>query len=85
MLLLLLLLMLLPQFPRDTPALQKNKNGSLTLYISAAAPGPKGSLEYTNWLPSSPSPVYLILRVYGPKPEVFPDYKYQPPPFMKVK
>jgi len=73
------------QTPRDNAILQKNKDGSVTLYISADPPGPKGSLPYSNWLPSGPYQVYLLLRVYGPKAAVWPDYTYQPPPFIKIK
>jgi hypothetical protein len=67
------------------PLLRRNVDGSITIYISAEAPGPKGSLAYTNWLPSGPYQVYFILRVYGPQPAVWPNYTYQPPPFIKIK
>jgi len=71
--------------PRDSSGLQRNKDGSVTLYISADAPGPKGSLPYSNWLPSGPYQVYFILRMYGPEAAVWPDYTWQPPPFIKIK
>lgn len=45
------------QVPRDSKGLMANKDGGVTIYVSAAPPGPKGSLAYTNWLPSGPYPV----------------------------
>jgi hypothetical protein len=50
-------LLLLSQVPRDSKGLMANKDGGVTIYVSAAPPGPKGSLAYTNWLPSGPYPV----------------------------
>lgn len=49
----------------DTP-LQKNEDGSFTLYIQKESPGK--NLE-SNWLPAPSTRFYLILRSYAPKPE----------------
>lgn len=69
---------------QNTAGLQYNADGSLTVYISAAAPGAYGTLPYTNWLPSGPYPVSLVLRLYGPSADAVAG-QWQPPPIMKVK
>lgn len=50
----------------DTP-LQKNPDGSFTLYIQHESPGKD---KESNWLPAPAGPFYLIPRSYAPKPEV---------------
>jgi DNA sulfur modification protein DndE len=51
----------------DTPDLQKNGDGSFTLYIQSDDPGPG---RRSNWLPSPPSgKFYLIPRAYAPTQE----------------
>jgi hypothetical protein len=47
------------------PHLQKNADGSLTLYIQKDSPGAD---KESNWLPAPDGPIYLALRMYVPKP-----------------
>jgi hypothetical protein len=54
------------------PEMQKNPDGSLTLYIQKDSPGK--ALE-PNWLPAPKGPIYLVMRLYAPKetpPSVLP-------------
>ena len=55
--------------------LQKNPDGSLTLYASAKSPGKD---KETNWLPAPVGPFSLYLRCYAPKDEVI-HATWQPP------
>ena len=48
------------------PNLKKNADGSLTLYIQHASPGKE---KESNWLPAPNGPIYLVMRLYWPKPE----------------
>ena len=48
------------------PGLKKNADGSLTLYIQKASPGAD---KESNWLPAPNDPIYLVMRLYWPKPE----------------
>ena len=50
-------------------------DGSLVLYIGTESPG--AELE-SNWLPAPNGPFYMVLRLYGPKPEVL-DGSWTPP------
>ena len=50
-----------------TPGIVKAKDGSLTLYVQADKPAGK---DAANWLPAPKAPFYVILRAYGPKPEL---------------
>ena len=45
--------------------LKRNADGSFTLYLQHDNPGPERG---ANWLPTSPGPFYLIIRVYAPAP-----------------
>ena len=45
--------------------LKKNPDGSLTLYVQHESPG--GDRE-SNWLPAPNGPIYMVLRLYWPKP-----------------
>ncbi|MGA9011556.1 MAG: DUF1254 domain-containing protein [Acetobacteraceae bacterium] len=47
----------------DYSDLKKNADGSITLYLQTASPGPDLA---SNWLPAPPGPFYLILRNYAP-------------------
>ena len=54
------------------PAMKKNADGSLTLYIQKDSPGK--ALE-ANWLPAPNDTIYLVMRLYWPKdtpPSVLP-------------
>lgn len=55
--------------------LQKNADGSVTLYASSKSPGKD---KETNWLPAPSAPFSLYLRCYAPKQEVI-DASWHPP------
>jgi hypothetical protein len=61
--------------------LKKNNDGTITIYIQTASPGPD---QESNWLPSPPGPFYLIFRNYAPAPETTAGLKdlgtFQGPP-----
>lgn len=66
------------------PQLQKNADGSITLYIQKDSPGKD---REANWLPTPDGPMFLVMRLYWPKtepPSVFPLRKgtWQPPGIM---
>ncbi len=46
------------------PGLNKNPDGSVTLYIQNAPPGPN---KEANWLPAPGGPIYVVMRIYWPK------------------
>ncbi|MGH7118587.1 MAG: DUF1254 domain-containing protein [Acetobacteraceae bacterium] len=46
------------------PDLEKNPDGSVTLYIQNSSPGPD---KEANWLPAPPGPIYVVMRIYWPK------------------
>jgi len=48
------------------PNLKRNPDGSLTLYIQKDSPG---KAKESNWLPAPNGPIYLVMRLYSPKPE----------------
>ena len=48
------------------PAMKKNRDGSLTLYIQKDSPGKD---KEANWLPAPDGPIYLVMRLYWPKAE----------------
>jgi hypothetical protein len=45
------------------PAIQKNADGSLTLYIQKDSPG---ASKEANWLPAPNDQIYLVMRLYWP-------------------
>lgn len=54
------------------PSLNKNADGSLTLYIQKDSPG---KAKEANWLPAPDGPIYLVMRLYWPKsdaPSILP-------------
>jgi hypothetical protein len=54
------------------PAMQKNADGSLTLYIQKDSPG---AGKEANWLPAPNGEIYLVMRLYWPKtdaPSILP-------------
>ena len=48
------------------PNMKKNADGSLTLYIQKDSPGKD---KESNWLPAPNDLIYLVMRLYWPKPE----------------
>jgi hypothetical protein len=63
------------------PAMKKNADGSLTLYIQKDSPG---KAKEANWLPAPNGAVYMVMRLYWPKdspPSVLPpgEGTWQPP------
>ena len=68
------------------PDMKKNPDGSLTIYIQNASPGPD---KRANWLPAPAGPVYLVMRLYWPKekpPSILPAGKgdWKPPGVVKT-
>lgn len=55
--------------------LQKNPDGSLTLYIQKDSPGKD---KESNWLPAPNGPIYLVMRPYWSKKTVLQG-SWQPP------
>jgi hypothetical protein len=54
------------------PGMQKNPDGSLTLYIQKDSPG---KAKEANWLPAPDGPIYLVMRLYWPSttpPSILP-------------
>lgn len=47
------------------PEMKKNADGSLTLYIQKDSPG---AGKEANWLPAPDDKIYLVMRLYWPKP-----------------
>ncbi len=69
------------------PAMKKNADGSLTLYIQKDSPG---KAKESNWLPAPNDTVYLVLRLYWPKdtpPSILPpgEGAWNPPGVVAVK
>jgi hypothetical protein len=60
--------------------LQKNPDGSLTLYASATSPGAD---KETNWLPAPAAPFSLYIRCYWPNEEVI-NGSWKPPRVLRV-
>ena len=48
------------------PNMKKNADGSLTLYIQKDS---SGADKESNWLPAPNDLIYLVMRLYWPKPE----------------
>ena len=69
------------------PDMKKNADGSLTLYIQKDSPGAD---KESNWLPAPDGPIYLVMRLYGPKteaPSILPagEGTWKPPGIQLVK
>ncbi len=63
-----------------TPNLQKNTDGSISIYMARQLPP---GVPAPNWLPIPPGPFNVMLRDYGPLGTVL-DGTYVPPPIEKV-
>ena len=61
--------------------LQKNADGSLTLFAGAKSPGKD---KETNWLPAPTTPFSLYIRCYWPKQEVI-SAAWKPPKVDRMK
>lgn len=58
------------------PDLQKNEDGSLTLYIQKEEP--TDAKAKANWLPAPDGPIYMVMRLYWPAKAAL-DGDWQPP------
>jgi hypothetical protein len=68
----------------DSKDLQKNADGSFTIYIQNENPGKD---KESNWLPAPQGPFYLIPRAYAPKPEtiaILSDVNAWPVPLVEI-
>ncbi|MFO0895685.1 MAG: DUF1254 domain-containing protein [Phycisphaerales bacterium] len=57
------------------PSLKKNADGSISLYIQHDSPGKD---RESNWLPAPAGPIYVVMRLYWPKPAAI-DGSWKPP------
>ena len=69
------------------PGMKTNADGSLTLHIQKDSPGPD---KESNWLPAPDGPIYLVMRLYWPKPtppSILPpgEGTWKPPGIVKSK
>lgn len=64
------------------PELQKNADGSLTLFIQKDEP--TDPVQKANWLPAPNGPIYIVLRMYWPKESVL-NGNWQPPGIQAAK
>jgi hypothetical protein len=69
------------------PAMKKNPDGSLTLYVQKDSPG---KARESNWLPAPNGPIYMVMRLYWPKetpPSVLPpgEGTWKPPVIVSAK
>jgi hypothetical protein len=58
-----------------------NPDGSLDLYFQNES---LGGDKQANWLPAPNGPIYVVMRLYWPKPEAV-DGKWQPPAVVAVE
>jgi hypothetical protein len=69
------------------PAMKRNSDGSLTIYIQKHSPGKD---KESNWLPAPDGPLYMVMRLYWPKteaPSILPAGRgtWSPPAIVKVQ
>jgi hypothetical protein len=62
-----------------TPGLQYGEDGSLTIEIGSEPPDAD---RQSNWLPAPDGPFTVVIRIYGPKPELL-DGSWQLPPLVE--
>jgi len=58
----------------------KEEDGSIILYIQKESPGKD---KEANWLPAPDGPLYMVLRLYGPKPDAL-EGRWTPPKLQKT-
>jgi hypothetical protein len=63
------------------PSLVKNADGSITLYLQKDSPGTE---KEANWLPAPDGPIYVVMRLYWPKPAAL-DGSWSPPAVVQVE
>jgi len=63
------------------PDLKTNADGSLTIYIQKESPGKD---KESNWLPAPGGPIYLVMRLYWPKPAAL-DGAWKPPAVVRAR
>ena len=63
-----------------TKGLELGGDGSLTLNVQSKAPAQLS--QQANWLPAPEGPFYMVLRIYGPKPEAISG-AWLPPPIVR--
>ena len=63
------------------PAMKKDADGSLTLYLQKDSPGPD---KESNWLPAPAAKCSLVARIYGPSKAAVAG-KWQLPPLEAQK
>jgi len=63
------------------PDLKKNADGSLTIYMQKDSPGAD---KESNWSPALDGPIYVVMRLYGPK-EATVDGSWKPPAVQQIK
>jgi len=59
----------------------KEEDGSIIFYIQKVSPGKD---KEANWLPAPDGPFYMVMRLYGPKPEAL-EGKWTPPGLERAK
>lgn len=62
----------------STEGMKKNKDGSLTIYMSRNSPGKD---KESNWLPAPDGPFWVVLRTYGPSQDIL-DKKWKQPSYL---
>ncbi|MGC8659737.1 MAG: DUF1254 domain-containing protein [Desulfomonilaceae bacterium] len=62
------------------PGLEKNPDGSLTIYVQKDSPGKE---KESNWLPAPNRSFYLVMRLYWPKKEALKE-TWKPAPVIRV-
>ena len=55
--------------------MKTNADGSLTIYVSAKSPSKD---KESNWLPAPNGPFWIVMRCYGPAPEIINGAYKQP-------
>ena len=61
-------------------SLKTDADGGLTIYLGNKSPGKD---KESNWLPAPNGPIYMVMRLYWPKPEAL-DGAWKPAPIVRV-